>query len=189
VDGVTYPLPHPFMVIATQNPIEYEGTFPLPEAQLDRFMLQIRLGYPSFKDEVLVLENQQLRHPIEDLQSVVSTEEVITNQEEVKKVFVSKAVKQYIVEICRATRNHSDVHLGASPRGSLALFKLGQAHAALEGRDFVLPDDVQVVAPFALPHRLMLQAAARLRNLAATQVVEEILKTIPVPGHDLEPEK
>lgn len=185
VDGVTYPLPNPFLVMGTQNPIEYEGTFPLPEAQLDRFLMRIKLGYPALSEEMKVLELQQLRHPIADLQPVVSVEEVLAAQETIRKIFVSQAVMRYIVEIVRATRETADIYLGASPRGSLGLYRTGQARAALLGRDYVLPDDIKALAEPVLAHRIMVQPAARLRNLTAGQVVQEILTELPVPGGDL----
>lgn len=182
VDGISHPLPDPFMILATQNPIEYEGTFPLPEAQLDRFLLRLRLGYPNLQDEILVLELQQLRHPILDLQPVTTVEEMRTMQESIKRVFVADAVKRYIVELTRSTRNSADVYLGSSPRGSLGLFRAGQALAAIRGRDYVLPDDIKYLAPFVLSHRMVIQAAARMKNLSADQVVNEILHTVAVPG-------
>ena len=184
VDGQTHMLPHPFMVLATQNPIEYEGTFPLPEAQLDRFMVRLRLGYPELEDEIDVLERQQFRHPVMDLEKVASEKELMEAQETVKSVFVAPAVKRYIVELTRQTRQHSEVYLGASPRGSLALFRTGQARAAMLGRDFVLPDDIKVLAKPALAHRVILGPAARLRDLSAEQVLDEILARVPVPGGD-----
>jgi MoxR-like ATPase len=185
VDGVTHGLPRPFMVLATQNPIEYEGTFPLPEAQLDRFLLRVQLGYPLSEDEIRVLERQQYRHPIEELDKVVSVEQVRKAQEAVKEVFVAPPVKRYIVELTTRTREFPDVYLGASPRGSLTLFRTGQARAALQGRDFVLPDDIKALAGSALGHRVILGPAARLRDLSTTQVVDEILESVPVPGGDL----
>jgi MoxR-like ATPase len=185
VDGVTHNLPRPFMVLATQNPIEYEGTFPLPEAQLDRFLLRVKLGYPLSEDEIRVLERQQYRHPIEELDKVVTEEEVRQAQEAVKEVFVAPPVKRYIVELAIRTREFPDVYLGASPRGSLTLFRTGQARAAMEGRDFVLPDDIKALAEAALGHRVILGPAARLRDLSTGQVVEEILESVPVPGGDL----
>lgn len=185
VDGVTHILPKPFMVLATQNPIEYEGTFPLPEAQLDRFLLRVRLGYPAENDEIQVLDRQQFRHPIETLDKVVTAEEVTQAQEAVKKVHVSAGVKQYIVEITRRTRDYPEVYLGASPRGSLTLYRAGQARAAMFGRDFVLPDDIKVLAEASLCHRVILGPAARLRDLTTAEVVEEILGVVPVPGGDL----
>ncbi len=185
VDGLTHFLPEPFMVMATQNPIEYEGTFPLPEAQLDRFLLRVRLGYPAPMDEIKVLERQQFLHPIESLEQTVSEKEVLEAQEEVKKVFVAPAVKEYMVDITRRTREFPDVYLGASPRGSLTLFRAGQARAAISGRDFVLPDDVKALAEAALCHRVILGPAARLRDLDAAEVIDEILGSVPVPGGDL----
>ena len=185
VDGVTHRLSQPFMVLATQNPIEYEGTFPLPEAQLDRFLLRIRLGYPGLEDEIDILERQQFRHPVKDLEAVVSVEEVSQAQEAMKAVHVSPAVKRYIVELVDQTRQHPDVYLGASPRGSLTLYRTGQARAAILGRDFVLPDDVKHLALSALPHRVILSPRARLRDLTAEHIMREILDALPVPGGDL----
>jgi len=188
VDGITHKLPRPFMVLATQNPIEYEGTFPLPEAQLDRFLLRVRLGYPKKSDEILVLDRQQFKHPIEEIDKVVSVEEVLLAQEAVKNVYVAPAVKSYLVELTRRTREYPEVYLGASPRGSLTLYRAGQARAAMNGRDFVLPDDIKALAEVALGHRVILGPSARLRDLSATQVVEEILNSVPVPGGDLSSE-
>lgn len=185
VDGVTHPLPRPFMVLATQNPIEYEGTFPLPEAQLDRFLLRIRLGYPSKFDEIQVLDRQQFRHPIEELRSVVTVDELFAAQDAVKSIHVAPAVKDYIVDLSNHTREHADVYLGASPRGSLALYRSAQARAAMLGRDYVLPDDVKALALPALAHRVILGPAARLRDLTTESVVQEILKKAPVPGGEL----
>ncbi len=185
VDGVTHRLPRPFMVLATQNPIEYEGTFPLPEAQLDRFLLRIRLGYPSKYDEIQVLDRQQFRHPIEELKDVVTVDELFAAQEAVKAIYVAAAVKNYIVELSNHTRGHADVYLGASPRGSLALHRTAQARAAIQGRDYVLPDDIKALALSALAHRVILGPAARLRDLTAESVVQEILKKVAAPGGDL----
>ncbi len=185
VDGVTHFLPKPFMVMATQNPIEYEGTFPLPEAQLDRFLLRVKLGYPGSMNEIKVLERQQFQHPIESLGKVITEEEVLEAQEEVKKVFVAPEMKSYMVEITRRTRDFPDVYLGASPRGSLTLFRTSQSRAAIFGREFVLPDDVKVLAESALCHRIILGPAARLRDMDAAEVIDEILNSVPVPGGDL----
>ena len=182
VDGITHHLPSPFMVLATQNPIEYEGTFPLPEAQLDRFLLRIRLGYPSLNDEIRILELQQLRHPIDTLESVVSLEELVLVQEAVKQIYISPAIKRYIVELTRATRESSDIYLGASPRGSLGLFRAGQARAAISGRDFVLPDDIKALAEHVLAHRLVISPSARLKNISSDEMVSEILRSLPVVG-------
>ncbi|MGQ9709542.1 MAG: AAA family ATPase [Anaerolineae bacterium] len=182
VDGVTRPLPRPFMVLATQNPIEYEGTFPLPEAQLDRFFLRIRLGYPAAEDEIRILERQQYRHPIEELEMVASVEELLQAQEAIRAVYVAPAVKRYIVELTRRTREYPDIYLGASPRGSLTLYRAGQARAAISGRDFVLPDDVKALALPALGHRVIIGPTARMRDVTAEEIVEEILRKVPVPG-------
>jgi MoxR-like ATPase len=186
VDGKTHPLPNPFMVLATQNPIEYEGTFPLPEAQLDRFLLRVRLGYPNSTDEIEILDRQQLRHPIETLKSVIKVDELKEAMEDIKKVYVSNAIKRYIVDLTNRTRQHADVYLGASPRGSLALFRTGQVAAALAGRDYVLPDDIKRLAVPVLAHRVIVGPAARLQELTAEKIVQEILDNAPVPGGDYE---
>ena len=182
VDGITHPLPRPFIVLATQNPIEYEGTFPLPEAQLDRFLLRVRLGYPSVNDEIRVLEDQQLRHPIERIEPVFSAEEVLAAAETVKAVYAAASIKRYIVDLTHRTRASNDVYLGASPRGSLALFRAGQARAALNGRDHVLPDDIKALAQPILGHRIIVNPAARLREVTSERIVQEILLSTPVPG-------
>jgi len=184
VDGVTHELPRPFMVLATQNPIEYEGTFPLPEAQLDRFMLRVRMGYPSLPNEIRILEEQQLQHPIEALKAVVKLEEILDAIEEIKKVYVSHTIKRYIVELTGRTRQSDDVYLGSSPRGSLALFRTGQARAAMLGRDHVLPDDIQEMAVSVLGHRILVGPAARLREVSADRIVREIVENLSVPGGD-----
>ena len=186
VDGITHTLPVPFMVLATQNPIEYEGTFPLPEAQLDRFLIRIDIGYTSLGNEIRILEEQQLVHPIMELMPVVSVDEIINAQNTIKNIHVSEHVKQYIVQMVRETRKHPDVFLGASPRGSLGLFKAGQALAALDGRDFVLPDDIKMLAPYVLSHRVMVSPSARLTDVSASRIVREILETLPVPAGDLD---
>jgi len=182
VDGFSHQLPTPFLVMATQNPIEYEGTFPLPEAQLDRFLMSIHLGYPSHADEVSILERQQYQHPLVDLQPVVTVQELIELQDAVKKIYVDALVKQYIVDLVTATRNHPDVYLGASPRGSLALFKTIQARAALQGRDFAIPDDVKALAEVTLTHRLIINPAARIKNVSARDIVRDVVNSVPVPG-------
>lgn len=185
VDGTTYPLPRPFIVMATQNPIDYEGTFPLPEAQLDRFLMRIDLGYTSLSNEIKILDQQQLVHPILELKAVVSVDEILGAQEAIKHVHVSPPVKRYIVEMVRETREHPEVFLGASPRGSLGLYRAGQARAALDGRDYVLPDDIKLLAPKILPHRIMVSPAARLTDVSASRIVREILDSLAVPGGDL----
>ena len=186
VDGKTHPLPRPFMVLATQNSIEYEGTFPLPEAQLDRFLLRISVGYPSPTKEIDILDQQQFHHPMEDLEPVVSLEEVLAAQEAIKSIYVSPAVKQYIVALINQTRRHDDVYLGASPRGSLALYRTGQALAAVCGREFVLPDDVKRLAMPVLAHRIIVSPGAQLRDLSSASVLEGILKELPIPEGDVE---
>ena len=191
VDGVTHALPKPFMVLATQNPIEYEGTFPLPEAQLDRFLLRVRMGYPTPSEEIRVLSGQQLRHPIESLKPVVKIKELLNAIESIRKIYVSPAVERYIVDLVGRTRQSGDVYLGASPRGSLALFRAGQARAALQGRDHVLPDDIKALAISVLGHRIIVSPAARLRELSADRIVQEVIYNAPVPGGDYQvvPEK
>lgn len=182
VDGVTHPTPRPFLVLATQNPIEYEGTFPLPEAQVDRFMMRIHLGYPSKANEVDVLSRQSDHHPIADLQQVVSVEELVEAQRAARAVYVDELVKGYIVDIVTSTRDHPDIYLGASPRGSLALFAVARAWAAMEGRDYVLPDDVKLLAEPTLAHRLIVSPSARIKNVSPRQVIEDTLRHTPVPG-------
>ena len=182
VDGVTYPLERPFLVLATQNPIEYEGTFPLPEAQLDRFMLRIHLGYPNTQDEITMLDSQQFAHPVTRIEQVVPTEELMAAQEQIKSVHISDLIKEYIVSLVSVTRKHSDVYLGASPRGSLALYKTGQARAAILGRDYVIPDDIKALAIETLAHRLIISPSARIKNVDPRAVIQEILDSTPVPG-------
>ncbi|MBL8089641.1 MAG: MoxR family ATPase [Anaerolineales bacterium] len=182
VDGVTHPLPQPFMVLATQNPIEYEGTFPLPEAQLDRFLLRMRLGYPNILDEIRIIDDQKLAHPIESLKPVVKVKELLQAVNAVKKVYVSNTIKRYVVELSVRTRQSQDVYLGASPRGSLSLARAGQAMAALQGRDYVLPDDIKALAVPVLAHRIIVSPAARLRDLSSDKIVQEIVSATPSPG-------
>ena len=182
VDGITYPMPQPFLVLATQNPIEYEGTFPLPEAQLDRFMLRIHLGYPAAKDEMAILDAQQFAHPIDEIAQVASAEELMNAQRAVKAVYVDALVKEYILALIEATRKHPDIYLGASPRGSLALYKTAQTRAAIEGRDYVIPDDIKALAEPALAHRLIVSPAARLKNVDARAVADELIHSVAVPG-------
>ncbi len=180
VDGVTYMMPEPFLVIATQNPIEYEGTFALPEAQLDRFMLRIQLGYPQPAEEVLILEEHKSHRPIDDLEEVVSADELRAMQEGVREIYVDPQVSEYIVRLVTATRNHPDIYLGASPRGSLALYRAGQAYAALFGRDYVIPDDVKALAVPALAHRTIVKTAATVRDVDSTLIIRELLDSVPV---------
>jgi MoxR-like ATPase len=182
VDGATRELERPFLVIATENPIEYRGTYPLPEAQLDRFLMRIRLGYPSPEDEVIVLERQVKQHPIYSVKPVVGKDEVLQMQANVRDVHIDDSLKQYMVEIVAATRNHALLALGASPRASLGLMRTGQARAALLGRDFVLPDDIKALAAPVLCHRLILKPEARLRQSDLVSLVHEILEQVPVPA-------
>lgn len=184
VDTRTYDLPRPFTVLATQNPIEYEGTFPLPEAQVDRFMLRIQLGYPVKRQEMEIMVLQQEAHPIDSLEQVATLEELLTAQGALPAVYVNDLVRAYVVDIVRATREHPDIYLGASPRGSLALFKTARAWAALEGRDFVTPDDIKALAGPVLAHRLIASPSARIRGVDAASIVSEILGTTAVPGTD-----
>jgi MoxR-like ATPase len=180
VDGVTHKMPEPFLVIATQNPIEYEGTFALPEAQLDRFMLRLHLGYPAPLEEIVILDEQKRVHPLDDLGEVASMEELKAMQEAVREIHVDSAVSDYIVRLVGATRTHPDIYLGASPRGSLALYRAGQAYAALHGRDYVIPDDIKAVAEPALAHRLIVRTAATIRDVEQGSVVHELLETVAV---------
>jgi len=182
VDGLTHKLPDLFMVLATQNPIEYEGTFRLPEAQLDRFLMRIDLGYPDIENEIDILDRQQFMHPIEEIQSVVSVDHVLKAQEAIRGVEVAPSIKRYIVEIVNRTRDHSDAYLGASPRGSLGLYRASQARAAILGRDFVIPDDIKVLARPVLSHRMILAPGAHLQDLDESKVLDEILDRQPVPG-------
>ncbi|MEA3345458.1 MAG: MoxR family ATPase [Chloroflexota bacterium] len=178
VDGVTHVLSHPFMVLATQNPIEYEGTFPLPEAQLDRFLIRLRIGYPGFEDEGQMLLNLQRVHPIETIGQVVDGDRLPELQRQIWEVHIEDTVREYIVRLVQATRTHPDLALGASPRGSIALFKSAQAWAALHGRSFVLPDDVKELAVATLAHRLIIRPESALRGRAVEQVMEGLLEEV-----------
>jgi len=182
VDGVTHQLPRPFFVMATQNPIELEGTFPLPEAQLDRFLLRVRIGYPSQPEEIAILSRFQEQDPLRTLEPVASPEDVVAQQEARKKIAVSAPVREYITSLVGATRVSPALRLGASPRGSLALMRAGQALAGLRGRDFVLPDDVKCLALPVLAHRVILREDERLRGESPERILEEILRTVPIPA-------
>ena len=181
VDGKTIPLPHPFFVMATQNPIELEGTFPLPEAQLDRFLLKINLGYPERDEEISILERFQAENPLLELKAVANPEQITEMQQERKKIRISSPVRQYITDIVRATRSHKSLRFGASPRGSLGLMRAGQALAALRGREFVLPDDIKYLVRSVLAHRLILKEEERLQGKAQEHLLEDIINQIPVP--------
>jgi MoxR-like ATPase len=182
VDGVTYAMSDPFIILATQNPIEYEGTFPLPEAQLDRFMIRIQLGYPSPQEELTVLSAQQIDHPINNMYQVVSVQELLAAQQAIKEIYVADEIKRYIIDLVNASRQHPDVYLGSSPRGSLALFRTAQARAAMAGRDYVIPDDVKALAEVTLAHRIIVGPAARIKDISSRTIVQDILTSTPVPG-------
>lgn len=181
IDGVTHRLEKPFFVMATQNPIEYEGTYPLPEAQLDRFLLKMRMGYPEVDEEMEVLNRAQKIAPIEELEAVIDLEELRELQQEIKLVTVDDTIKRYIVDIANWTRTHTSVYLGVSPRGSIALMKAAQAYAYMYGRDYVLPDDIQYLAPNVFAHRIILKSEAKFEGITAEDVVQRVLARVPVP--------
>lgn len=181
-DGLTYQLTKPFIVLATQNPIEYEGTFPLPEAQLDRFFMKIQIGYPSLSDEIRIINEQKVEHPIEKVVPVVSSNDILMNQKSVRDIHISESINKYIVQIVRSTRENKDIYLGCSPRGSLALSRAGQIFAAISGRDFVIPDDIKYLVVPVLSHRLIIQPTARIKNLTAETILADILHETEVPG-------
>jgi MoxR-like ATPase len=175
VDGITHALPHPFLVLATQNPIEYEGTFPLPEAQLDRFLMRLSVGYPAFADEKALLTHLQRQHPINSISAVADGKQLPEFQEQVWEVHVDDTLQDYIIRLVSATRNHPDLALGASPRASLALFKASQALAALRGRDHVIPDDIKYLVPVTMTHRLIVTSEAELRGHSAVAIIRDLL--------------
>lgn len=181
VDGTTMPLPKPFFVMATQNPIEYEGTYPLPEAQLDRFLLKMKMGYPSPAEEMGMLDKFASEHPIDQLQAVISTQEVTQLQKSVQNTFVNEVIKKYIIDIVNRTRNHPSIYLGVSPRGSVALMKAAQAYAFILGRDFVIPDDVKYLTPYVLAHRIILNSESRFRGTSTEEVLKELMERVKVP--------
>ena len=182
VDGDTHYLEPPFIVLATQNPVEYEGTFPLPEAQLDRFLVRVSLGYPDFAEELAVIERQEQAHPIDALASVAAPADVVRLQAAAREVYVDGLVREYIVGLAEATRGHQDVALGASPRASLGMFRMARAYALLQSRDYVIPDDVQALAYGVMGHRIILSPAARMRRLQPREVIDRLLETVPIPG-------
>jgi len=182
VDGTTYPLPMPFFVIATENNVEYHGTYPLPEAQLDRFMMRLSIGYPGAQEESAILECQEIEHPIVNVRTILSSPEVVELQRAAKDVLIEPSVRDYVVEIVRATREHGSIALGASPRGSLHLSHASKALAVISGRDFVLPDDIKALAGPILAHRLILKPEARIRKVSTADVVSEIIATVAVPA-------
>jgi len=181
VDIATHQLPRPFLVLATQNPIELEGTFPLPEAQLDRFLIKVALGYPDEAGENAMLTRFERADPLDALESVVGPDEIVAMQQAVRVVRVENSVRQYVVNVCRATRLHEDILLGASPRATMALYRTCQARAAINGREFVIPDDVKQMAPHVLTHRLVVNPQTRLRGRLPEDVVREVVNTVPVP--------
>lgn len=178
VDGKTYFVPRPFMVLATQNPVEYLGTYPLPEAQLDRFFMKVSIGYPSKEEESTILTRFQLSNPVNSLEVVASGEDILSIQNEVKQVFVDRTINDFIVEIVSKTRLHSDINLGASPRGSLSLFRAAQAWAFYNGRDYVLPEDVKYMAVPVLSHRIVLKQEARLKKISGDEIIRSILQSV-----------
>ena len=182
VDGITHKMPAPFHVLATQNPLEYEGTFPLPETQLDRFLLRISLGYPSLSDEITIMESQQYLHPIEQLGPVIKASDILSLQKVVRKIYVDDLVKRYIALLVEATRHHPALHRGVSPRGSLGLFRTAQGRALMLGRDFVLPDDVKALAEPVLAHRIIVRATGYSSDNNSRAIITELLETVPVPG-------
>ena len=182
VDGDSRTLDRPFVVIATQNPIEYEGTFPLPEAQLDRFLMRISLGYPSFAEEMSIIEQQEQVHPINELRSVATPEDIIDLQEACKNIYVDNTVREYIVSLIDATRNHENISLGASPRASLGMFRAARGLAILRDRDYVIPDDIKELAYAVLAHRLILSPSARMRGLHTGQIISNLLESVPIPS-------
>jgi MoxR-like ATPase len=181
VDGATRPLPRPFFVMATQNPIEYEGTYPLPEAQLDRFLLKLNMGYPSPEEEVGILSRVEKVPPIEEIRPVMALDELLELQRQVTEVYVSDPIKRYIVDIVQRSRSNASVYLGVSPRGSVALMKAAQAYAFMHGRKFVVPDDVQFLAPYVLSHRMIVKSEVKFDGLTAEEIVAQIIARTPVP--------
>jgi MoxR-like ATPase len=181
IDGVTYQLEKPFFVMATQNPIEYEGTYPLPEAQLDRFLLKMRMGYPELDEEIEVLNRVEKVAPIEKIEAVIGLKQLRDLQSQVKEIHVDETMKKYIVELANATRNHESVYMGVSPRGSIALMKAAQAYAFMYGRDYVLPDDIQTLIPAVFGHRIILKPEAKFSGIVADELLQQILEIVPVP--------
>lgn len=182
VDGVTHPLHAPFIVLATQNPIEYEGTFPLPEAQLDRFLMRINLGYPSVEEELEIISEQEMAHPITVLESVTTPSGILEMQEAVNSIYVDSLIREYIVKLTESTRSHPEVYLGASPRASLGLFKTSRALALIRERDYVIPDDVKFLAPTVLSHRIILAPSARMQGIRSMDIVDNLLSELAIPG-------
>jgi len=188
IEGMSVPLPQPFFVIATQNPIEFEGTFPLPEAQMDRFFMSLALGYPALDEEAEIILRQNKAHPIQSLEPVVEVGDIVMLQSEVPNVYVDASLRQYLLQIVDATRHDPNILLGASPRGSIALYKAAQAYALLSGRDYVIPEDIKTLAADVLKHRLVLRSETRLKNIDARAIIDRILNNIPVPMEQPKPQ-
>ena len=182
VERATYTMPRPFWVMATQSPIEYQGTFSLPETQVDRFFIRLHMGYPAFEDEVNILEQQREVHPIEEVTQAIGAEELLEVQNIVKQVYVDVLIREYVVRLVEATRRHPAIQLGASPRGSLVLFRGAQALALLRGRDYILPDDVKALTEVALAHRLNLTPSAKMKGITPEKIIDEIVSNVAVPG-------
>jgi len=181
VDGQTLPLKQPFFVMATQNPIEYEGTYPLPEAQLDRFILKLKMGYPAYEDELQMLEKTSTNHPLEDITAIISQDELLQLQNKVQEVYIAKNIQRYIIDLVTQTRNQPSIYLGVSPRGSIALMKASKAYAYIQGRDYVLPDDVKYLAPFVLAHRMILTSQAKYDGITNERALISVIERIPIP--------
>ncbi|MFD0771772.1 AAA family ATPase [Bacillus sp. CGMCC 1.60114] len=181
IDGMTHPLPKPFFVMATQNPIEYEGTYPLPEAQLDRFLLKMKMGYPTPEEEFEVLNRMEKINPLSCLQAIITIEELLKLQQSVRKIYIEKDIKHYIIKLVNQTRSYNSIQLGASPRGSIALMKASQAYALIHDRDYVIPDDVKFLAPYVLAHRLILKMEAKFEGITGEKVITKIVARTSVP--------
>lgn len=181
IDGETHPLPRPFLVLATENPVEFEGTFPLPEAQLDRFLMRVAMGYPKPEEELEILTRLEGEHPIHQIGAVVTPEEITGLMAAKQKVYVEASLRQYLINLIGRTRNHPDLALGVSPRGSISLFNAVRVLATLRGRDYVIPEDIKYLAPTVLGHRVMVRAEAAVRGLGGKAIIEEILDAVPVP--------
>ena len=181
IDGITHPLPKPFFVMATQNPVEYEGTYPLPEAQLDRFLLKLKMGYPTPEEEFEVLNRMEKTNPLSLLQAIITKEELLKLQKSAREIYIEKAIKHYIVKLVNQTRAYNSIQLGASPRGSIALMKASQAYALIHGRNYVIPDDVKFLAPYVLSHRLILKMEAKFEGITGEKVIAKIIARTSVP--------
>lgn len=181
VEGISKKLPDPFLVMATQNPVEYDGTFPLPEAQLDRFLIRLSIGYPEFEEEKRIMNIVKIKHPVESVEAVISADEFVSIQQEVKEVHFDEKISEYIVQIVNRSRKHNDLELGVSPRGSIAMMKMGQAWAFVQGRDYIIPDDIKEIAATVLGHRIIIKPESRLRGRSSEGIIRELLKQTEVP--------